>query len=78
MNLLQAFLIIVLIVAIIISILMYIYIVKLEAKCVGILHLNKDVNGFYLAELEFDDEVSTFITNDYITLRIDRKKDLYD
>lgn len=78
MDILQIFLIVLLITVVFISVLMYIYIAKLEAKKIGTLHLNKDVNGFYLAELEFDDEVSTFITNDYITLRIDRNKDLYD
>ncbi len=78
MDILQVFFVILFIIVVIISIIMYVYIAKLEAKQVGTLHLNKDANGFYLAELEFDDEVSTFITNDYITLKIDRTKDLYE
>lgn len=51
---------------------------KSKYKAVGTLNINKDVNDFYLVKLEFHDEVSTFINEDYILLKVNCDKNLYD
>lgn len=78
MDLLVVFLIIVVVFAVIVIAIMFVYISKMEAKKVGVLHINKDVEGFYLTELEFDSPISEFMTNNYITLRLDKSKNLYE
>lgn len=78
MDLLTVFLIVFAILAVAAIGIMFVYISKMEARRVGTLHINKDVEGFYLTELEFDSPISDFIASNYITLQLDKSKNLYE